>query len=361
MNINRGFVVFKEPPPPSGIDKIQATSKEFQVKDATCLGVAPNHKKQGEDIINHTPLFSTNREIYPQPDGKLGNMVWGSRAYHNGPPEMGNLTINIDFRGCEIIYNPSKLLGKYSGELATPEEVHKTSVIIENYLSEIGISTNLSNYKLTRIDIAKDRLMDDKVFTYHQALNILDAKRMKEQVQYPDGMRLGNSSRQDCFYDKGLEIKPEDGSSNLMRGEYRLLKSDPVQKVLNISHLFQLKDISSKDISDIHSNHIAKDLYHAGDVNQFSFDFMSDVTLLKSFKGQGRNAFRRWVMVCGVEELVSTYGMEGIRKILQEVFDRSAVKKNMSEIRSLLQLNSFRSDKPTLSAKYEEIRTKFVA
>ena len=350
MNINRGFVVFKEPPPPSGIDKIQATSKGFQVNDITHFGIVPNYKKQGERDSEQMFLFTC-----------AGQQIYGARAFHNAPKEMGNLSISIDFRGCEIIYNPSKLLGKYSGELATPEEVHQTAGVIEKYLSEIGLSTNLSSYKLTRVDIAKDRLMDDKVFTYHQALNILEGKRMKEQVQYPDGMRLGNSSRQDCFYDKGLEIKPEDGSTNLMRGEFRLLKADPVQKVLNISHLSQLKDISAKDLSAIHSNHIAKDLYHAGDVNQVSFDFMSDVTLLKSFKEQGRNAFRRWVMICGVEQLVSTYGMDGIKKILQEVFDRSAVKKNMNEIRNLVQVNSFRSDKPTLSTKYEEIRTKFVA
>jgi hypothetical protein len=350
MNINRGFVVFKEPPPPSGIDKIQTTSKDFEVKDTTHFGIVPNYKKQGETDSQQTALFVCS-----------GQQIYGARAFHNAPKEMGNLSLNIDFRGCEIIYNPSKLLGKYSGELATPGEVHQTTEIIEKYLSEIGLSTNLSSYKLTRVDIAKDRLMDDKVFTYHQALNILEGKRMKEQVQYPDGMRLGNASRQDCFYDKGLEIKPEDGSTNLMRGEFRLLKADPVQKVLNISHLLQLKDLSSKDISDIHSNHIAKDLYHAGDVSQSSFDFMSDVTLLKSFKGQGRNAFRRWVMVSGVEQLVATYGMNGIKKILQEVFDRSAVKKNMNEIKSLVQVNSFRSDKPTLSSKYEEIRQRFVA
>jgi len=364
MNINRGFVAYKTTSAFSGVDKVHAISKDFDVKDTTHFGIAPNHKKQGETDYQQTPLFRCAGKKYLQPDGEIGEMVWGSRAYHNAPKEMGNLSINIDFRGCEITFNPSKLLGKFSGELATPEEVHQTAGVIEKYLSEIGISTNLSSYKLTRVDIAKDREMDDLFFTYKPAIVLLKSPRQKTRREYDDGISFGNKQRQDCFYDKGLEMNPEDGGSKLMRSEFRLLKSESVDSVLNISHFMQLKDMSPQDISDVHIKHITKDLFKIKTPEQQSFSFMGDVALLKTFREQGkRNAVMEWVMLMGISNLVETRGgIDGIKLILETAgFDRSYIYRCILKISSMIHQSSFLSDAPTISTKYEEIRTKFVA
>lgn len=307
MYINRGFAHYKSASHPAGFDKIALHSKDFEVKDILPFAIAPNYKKQGEAETQESPLFLCS-----------GNQIYGSKAFHNAGDEMGNLSINIDWRGCGMSWNPSKLLGKKIGSLASPQDVQNGVNIIQDYLTTIGLSTNLSSYKISRIDLAKDREMTDKVFTYHQALQMIDGKRMKEAVQYPDGFRIGNQSRQSIFYDKGLEIEPKAGATNNMRCEMRLLKSDAVQKVMNISHVHQVHNLQTQDVSKIYSGFLSNDVFRIGNYQQMSFDFMTEVSILKDFKQKGRNAFKIWMMLMGFDKAMATFGKDGIKKIMQE-------------------------------------------
>lgn len=354
MYNNRDFVTDSVTHPPAGIDKLAVYSNDFEVKNDLNLGIAPNYKKQGEADIQHTPLFTCS-----------GQQVYGSKAFHNAGEELGNLSLTINQRGYLLTWNPSKLAGKYTGELASPEEAHKGMKVIESYLSEIGILTNVSGAKITRLDIAKDRQMTNKVFAYKQAFDWLEGKRMKEQVQYPDGMRIGNTQKQAIFYDKGLELSPDSGRSNNMRGEIRLLKSDSVKRVMNLSHLHQLKDLGQSDLSNIYSGFITKDVFKIGDFNQMSFNFMSEVNILRSFKEQGKrsNPFDKWLKLHGIEKVMTFYTIDSIKQIMQEAgFDRQAIWRATQEINKLVQMSSFlKTDDLTAGKMFEEIRQKFVA
>jgi hypothetical protein len=225
----------------------------------------------------------------------------------------------------------------------------------------MGIMLNPLDAKLTRIDFAKDRQMSDQVFTYSQALSLLRASRMKEQVQYPDGMRLGNRQTQGIFYDKGLELKPEEGRSNLMRGEMRLLTSDSVSKRLHISTFSEFTSLHQTDIRPVYANYITKDLYHDGQSSQLSFNFMQEVEFLKSLKSEGRNAVKRWVMMHGLETLFCKYTTQGIRAILSEVFSKSKVTNYMHEFNALQFRSNAMPEPPTLAQKFAEVKDKFAA
>ena len=348
MNINSTLITYKVTQPP-GIDKISLSSVEFAIQDKTQLAIAPNIKKQGEENATETPLFICKNDL-----------VFGSKAWHNAGEELGNLAVNIDCRGMQIAWNPSKMLGKFAGELATPQEAYNTTEILQDYLQSIGISTHLNTHKVSRIDLAKDRNMQDKVFTYSDALSLLNARRENKKTLYPDGLTLGNKSRQGCFYDKGLELTNE--KSNQMRCELRLLKSKPIQSGLDVSHLHQIKHITSEALQTCYADYINKDLYKLGEFNQLSFDFMTEVSILKSFQQQGRNAFEKWIMLNGIDYVLDVYGKDGIKNILvHSGFSNKHVLDCMKKISTMLQINSFRTDRPTLSAKYEEIRQKFTA
>lgn len=352
MNNNRDFVANFAHLHPAGIDKLAVHTKEFEVKETLDLAIFPNHKKQGEADIQYKPLFTC-----------AGQQVYGSKAFHNAGDELGNLSLTIDWRGLSVIWNPSKLAGKYTGELASPEDAHKGSKVIQDYLSEIGISTNISSAKFTRWDNAKDRQMTNKVFTYRQALGCIEGKRMKEQVQYPDGMRIGNKQKQTIFYDKGLELSPDNGRSNNMRCEIRLLNSDSVQRVMNISHLHQLKDLGQDDVSNIYSAFITKNVFKIGDFNQLSFDFMNQVTILKSFKAQGYNGIDKWFKLHGIVNLISLYGIDVVKQIIQEAgYDRYAIRRANEDMTKFLQMSSFlKNDEQTIGKMFEEIRQKFAS
>ena len=184
---------------------------------------------------------------------------------------------------------------------------------------------------------------------------------MKEQVQYPDGMRLGNRQAQQIFYDKGLELKPSDGKSSLMRGEMRLLTSESVSKRLHISTLSEFTSLHQTDIRLIYSNYITKDLYHDGQASQLSFNFMHEVEFLRSLKSEGRNAVKRWVMMHGLETLFCKYTPQGVKSILSEVFSRNKVHDYMDEFNTLQLRSNAMPEAPTLAQKFAEVRDKFVA
>ena len=369
---------------PSGIDKVQVISRDFEVTDTLQFAVIPYSKKQGKADFPEIPKrkdhfendcdyaeYLIQKKEQKEEEKKYeqipifslkGQPFYASKIYHNAPSEMGNLSINIDVRGAQIIFNPSKYLDKYSGELATPQETYNLITDIQKYLTEIGFKSNLSNFKLSRIDIAKDRVMSDKVFTYQEVFNLFSAKRETRKTLYPDGLTIGNASRQDCFYDKGLVIKPKDGSTNLMRGEFRLMKHKSIKDTLNISHFGQMKEISTKELSYIHSNHIQKDIYQAGDLNQQSFDFTNDVTLLKSYRQQGRGGWKKLVMMKGVDYFLKIRGIDVFRQILDASgYDKSAISKITKEVKEMERLLSFLPNAPKLSVKYGEVYEKFVA
>jgi hypothetical protein len=357
LNNNREFApfngAFPQNQPDLGVDKLQVFTREFTITDTRNLCIVPNAKPQGQEEAMPTKLFPC-----------AGKWVEGSKAFHNADPEQlsgGSLSVNISQHGLIATFNPSKILGRYSGELASVQDCRQVSVQVETYLQGMGIMFNPLNAKLNRIDFAKDRQMSDQVFTYSQALSLLRASRMKEQVQYPDGMRLGNRQTQGIFYDKGLELKPAEGRSNLMRGEMRLLTSDSVSKRLHISTLSEFTSLHQTDIRPVYANYITKDLYHDGQASQLSFNFMQEVEYLRSLKGGGRNAFKKWVMIYGIEILLCKYTTDGIRAILSEVFSRNKVKDYMDEINTLLMRSNAMPEAPTLAQKFAEVKDKFVA
>jgi hypothetical protein len=99
------------------------------------------------------------------------------------------------------------------------------------------------------------------------------------------------------------------------------------------------------DISNIYSNCITKDIYKIGDFNQSSFDFMSEVSILKSFQQiQKYKAFDNWVMLYGVETMMQDFGLEGIKEILHKAdFDRYQIRRALKKLNQLIQISMRKS------------------
>lgn len=354
MNNNTLSVNYNFTPPPVGLDKITLHTREFEVKDTLNLFINGNAKEQGKREVEPQPLFRVG-----------GDLVTGSKAWHNAEDGYGNLAVEINWKGLAVRWNPSKLAGKYTGELATLSDVSASIPLLEKYLLENGILLNLSECKLSRLDLAKDREMSDRVRSYATALSSLDGKRMKERVQYPDGVRIGTQTKQGIFYDKGLELKPKEGSTNNMRGEFRLLKGKPIQATLGISKLGDLTSLHQQDISTAYANYINADLYRIGNADQLSFSFTNEVDTLRFYRTRyKRNAILRWLLQEAIQMKMELIGdMETLSQIIREAgFTRQAVYNAKRMIETELRQSSFnRNSHQTLGAKREEIRQRFVA
>lgn len=354
MNNNTLSVNYKFTPPPVGLDKLTLHTREFEIKDTLQLNINSNSKEQGKRDIDHKPLFKVG-----------GELVTGSKAWHNAEDGYGKLAVEINWKGLAVRWNPSKLAGKYTGELASISDVSASIPVLENYLQQIGILLNLSECKLSRLDLAKDREMSDRVRSYATALSSLDGKRMKERVQYPDGVRIGTQTKQGIFYDKGLELKPKEGSTNNMRGEFRLLKGKPIQATLGISKLRDLTSLHQQDISTAYANYINADLYRIGNADQLSFSFTNEVDTLRFYRTHyKRNAIYAWLIEESIQMKLERIGdMETLSQIMLEAgYTRQAVYNAKRMIERILKQSVFsRNSYQTLGAKREEIRQRFVA
>lgn len=354
MNINTHFAPLKGATPPCGIDKLILQTKDFEVKDTRQLTIVPNAKKQGEDDTQNTPLFHCN-----------GAVVNGSKAYHNSKDEGGTISANINWAGLSITYNPSKMLGKNVGELSSVADVQTVSAEVEKYLFSNGIVAPLSGAKIYRIDLAKDRSMNQKVFAYSDVFNLLRAKGYNQKVQYPHGVRIGNRKRQGIFYDKGRELFPRGGDTNTMRGEVRLMTNQTLTKRIGISTMADLYHADTNYLNQTYNHWVNVDMFHYNDDGQIAFDFVNEVSILQNFKEQGRNAFKRYLMLRGVEAtMLIVGGMDNLKRLLSEVFHRNRVNDCMKEVEELMRLKAEMEkerEQDTLSSKYEELRLKFVA
>jgi len=353
MNINTHFAPLKSAYPPVGIDKVIVQTKEFDVFDTHQLTIVPNSKKQGDEEAVNTPLFTCR-----------GHVINGSKAFHNSIDEEAVISANINWAGLSVTYNPSKLMGKPMGELSNIADVRGITSKVEEYLRANGISAPLNSSRIYRLDMAKDRGMNQKVFAYKDVFDVLRAKGYHKKAQYPNGVLIGNRKRQGIFYDKGRELHPRGGDTNIMRGEVRIMSNQTVVKKLGIATLTDLYQTDENYLNTSYNNFISADMFHTqGKGAQYSFDFMSEVSILKSFKEQGRNAFKKYLMLRGVEATMLVVGnMENLRNLLGEVFHRNRVNEYLSEAEELMRMKSIvDGERVTLSSKYEEVRLKFVA
>lgn len=355
MYNNGPFVNYKDTKPPAGIDKIRLHTREFSVRDTRNIAIVPNTKKQGEEDAIPKELFRVGE-----------GMVYGSQAYHNADNgALGNLVFEINGYGFSAHWNPSKLAGKYTGELANLSDISTSLPVVQDYLRQNGVLVNVADAKLTRLDLAKDRQMSDKVRSYATALSSLDGKRMKERVQYPDGVRIGTQSKQGIFYDKGLELSPADGSTNNMRGEFRMLKGETIKSTLGTITAGELTSLHQQDISTAYANYINADLYRMGNAEQLSFSFTTEVEVLKFYRTTfKRNALLYWFVQEGIQMKLERIGdMDTLAKIMLEAgYTRQTVYKEKRKFEKILRQATFDRNSPqTLGKKREEIRQRFVA
>lgn len=357
------FVPSKGTLSPVGIDKIHIHTQDFRVSSATQLAIVPHRKPQGKiwDEVSQQPLFVCD-----------GVPVIAEKAYHNSSGNDGNeeaavISATINSTGLTATYNPSKLIGKKMGELASVADVRAVTNQVQTYLENNGIYVPLSEGNLSRVDLAKDREMSQPVFNYTDVWRVLRGKRMPEKVMYPHGYRVGSKRRQFIFYDKGLEINPKLDSSNTMRGEVRFIRNATIDKQVGIKTLNDMYNLDEKYLGQFYNSWLTREIFRQrNDDSQLTFDFTGEVALLKSLYDktyQGRGSFKYWLALDGVEvKLQKLGGMDNVRRILSEVYSRDKVEGMLSEMEDMLRLKVFLDRTPTtLSSKYEEVRLKFVA
>lgn len=334
---------------PAGIDKIRLFTQDFKISDTRHLEILPNRKRQGELEIEQHGLFNCN-----------GKHIYGEKAFHNG--EGVNATISS--HGLIIQYNPSKIKGEL---IHNPKEIKGISKDVEKYLNSVGVHSSFNHNIVSRIDIAKDRELEDKVFAYQPVWGIIRGKRMGNTVQYPSGYRLGSKYKQGIFYDKGYEQQPDNGYTNRMRAEIRLLNSKTVQRIATFSSLEDVYQMDTRFLGKVYNRFLSENIFRQdGDPSQYAIDYTNQVNELRSIREvKPRGGFQQWLMMQGIiGRLEQIGGMSHLHQLLVDAgyHTKDAYRKVRQAEKLIFKLSA----NPTNSqekvvAMFNEIRLKFSA
>ena len=346
MYNNKHFVYSEYTPSNFGIDKVRLYTRDYQIKNTTCLGIQPNTKKQGETDTEPTLLFHSD-----------GEPIYGAKAFHNTE----DINLDINRLGLSVLYNPTNYGGNNT-LTAKPDELKYIAKDIEDYLQTIGVELSLDNTKITRLDTAKDSQMNKDVYLYNGAFATLNGKRTKQRVMYPDGYRLGNTQRQGIFYDKGKEQTGVE--SNNMRCEYKALKAKEVQRSYGgIAYLKDLHKVTARDIEYFYkmnlSNHV---LVESAQQRQLQLKF-SDVHQIGKIVQNSRYYTKDlFALLGGAEGIVTRFGtLDNYRAFLiNNGVKRPNAHKQVKEVQAYLQ-QANRFSTSTIGEDLEEIKQKFVA
>ncbi len=106
---------------------------------------------------------------------------------------------------------------------------------IQDDLLALGCSADLMKAQITRMDLARNSVMDLPVPSYSPAFGLIQCRQRVNMVQHgPTGFYAGNKQWETGFYDKGAEMLDKgfelaECPENTLRAEMRYLKSATVR------------------------------------------------------------------------------------------------------------------------------------
>ncbi|MFN6359055.1 MAG: phage/plasmid replication protein [Bacteroidota bacterium] len=286
--------------PHTGIDKLGLFTPDFLIKDSQSESFGQDRSiKQGGRVPKRLLTDSNGVDVD----------AW--KLYHNSEKGGGNYTISD--RGLLISFNPSKMFHPY--KLVGMSGVMQGVETIQKEMQEIGILTNLMESKVCRLDIACQKEMTYPLFQYESAYRLLKGQRIKNQRQYEGGYMFSNNSTQTQFYNKQLELQKDgldvlENENNLLRGEIRLLKREPVKSQIGIVSLYDLINTDQSFIDDKYKTYLNKRIFSRQYISdQLELDFYGEVEILKELKQTNpRGAWQQYLMESNIEMTLLKFG-----------------------------------------------------
>jgi hypothetical protein len=314
---------------PAGIDKIVLTTREYRVTDTKPLNIQPVMKFAGQ-------LHSSDAEnllFHSQ-----GEPVFGSKAFVN----TDRFQANINCRGLNITFNPSKLLHEY--ELLTEhDKLQEVCRSLEKELSEHCIMLNPFESKISRLDIAKQELMPRLVSHYAPAFDQMTFKGVRStNVNHgAETFSVRNKTVEVSFYDKQKEMNPSGMPSNFLRAELRLRKSDGVSRYAGLSSLGQLIEMKQEGWEYVYSQYMSKKIF-TQNIEQLSFDYAGLDTLVRYLvenNPQKRGHIASAIQTIGVNQIFDNIGVDRFLSAFTPYLDGSTIRRARAKLKELAHLS----------------------
>jgi len=207
---------------------------EFSVSERHGLTVQPAALRQNE-----------SGELEPEIELDLFNGVRGACAYY----ENERFTVRIDLRGFSVLYSVPRLLTGCNVYSVGHGGLVGSLALIEQSLSEIGVSLDMPGATISRLDCFRNIHADMPFIDYRPVFELASAQR-QDKRQYGTTYLWHNTQHELCCYDKRHEliqtgkVIPEGLPDNIIRVEQRWLNARKIRKSLPVS---KAEDLKSRD------------------------------------------------------------------------------------------------------------------
>ncbi len=213
------------------LDTLKLSLSEYSVSSNAQLQVQPGlvDNATGE-LVGNTKLWCAD-----------GRTVTGSRAWHNGQDV--NVTIKPNTHTtnglslCLVQFSVPKVALGSNYYPASSYGAARALRVVEKYLADIGIKTNLKSAAVSRLDAFRVAVCSEPFDAYQPVFATLQGRRMRRR-DYGRTMLWENTLQEICAYDKLEEMRSNKHSveglpPNSLRFEIRALKMQKVRAWLS--------------------------------------------------------------------------------------------------------------------------------
>lgn len=333
MNNNRTFAPMIGASTKTGIDKLVIKTKDFSIESIqeSGLKVRQGDVNLSDGTSNNTLLFTAKKDK---------KQIIGCKAYLN--EEL--FSVNIDFRGLQITFNPSKPYHPY--ELCSDEEsLSERLKNVRNGLSKYGIGMDFDKMELHRIDLTRNNFMLNPFRSYGELFNGLAFKRSKNNSQHNgETYTTYNSGFGMSFYDKGTESNLQ--YDNLLRGElqFKNPKNSNFKK-LQIGIVKDIGQVGFHHLNSVYVEIMKSDVFKTKNFDgQINLNFADQLNILESYEIQygKRSGIKKFISGYGIENLLSELnGLDGFKHLLKlRGYHRNVISRHVSELHKELNFKS---------------------
>lgn len=331
-----------------GIDTIGLIASDFRVAETAELQV----RKKSNSGTGETE----NRPLYRL--GAGGQVVVGTRSYGN----LGEISVTI--YGPEAlsiqVTLPRVLKPNNRAPVDTSFRLRMSLKVVEKRLQEFGITTELSEADITRLDITRNVHTTGRLPDYQPVLSRCSFPRTEVRKYADGGHHWTNGSRGLLLYAKGAK---EDTDPLVQRLEYRLTKKRSVKAQIGTASLRGiLEDFDS--IRRAYRSAVDELLPDLHDVEEASPTSLRSgvLAMIDAARKQTKHAHSKTLQALGLRFLQERGAEEDFLRALKEDSGRMAVSRYRRTLDELVPMADLLSEEERSGTDMlRELRTKLLA
>lgn len=349
----------------TGIDKVKlfAPRGSFEIRNRREFDYAPPHEKQGKEMPGS---WGVDMETGEELKGKLYNNfgIYGAK-------------LEISERGAFLEFNPSNVENGSFGLESDVSKVYKiASKLLVQKSAGIGLDLSLQDWKLSRLDIARQIVHDECSYGDYKAIfDNIGGRLKKPAANFPTSHTWANTSRKFQAYSKTEHLLESYGVTlgyNVNRFEARYETGKGFGSTLNLQHgsFSDLLSLEKTEISDEWRYAAKRDVFGNGIQLELSEPIYANESYI--VKLVQLNAKDRIVNRSHITSLLNTFGIDGFMEAvggeigLKRIADRLGLNRSqksrlISDLRKERQKAGFilkQFDPRSVASRYNDLRQK---